>query len=148
MAPLQKRAWWGLAVGIVFAVTFAVVFALKGGIETFETDQGFRLTIDAILLGSLLVNFIIIGISLRKPGLTDERDRLILTRAPYIQWIAVIVTLAGWMIALNEIYHETGLMPADFMYVIFMSVLIVSTLAQSTGILVGYWRMDRNARYQ
>ena len=145
MAPLQKRAWWGLAVGIVFAVTFAVVFALEGGIGAFEINQGFRLTIDAILLGSLLVNFIIIGIAVRKPGFVDERDRLILTRAPYIQWIAVIVTLVGWTIALNEIYHETGLMPADFMYIIFMSVLIISILAQAMGIIIGYWRMNRNA---
>ena len=65
-------------------------------------------------------------------------------RAPRVQWLAVVFTLVAWVIVLNEVYRETDLIPAVFLYVIFMSVLIVSTLAQSLGILIGYWRMDRN----
>jgi hypothetical protein len=59
--------------------------------------------------------------------------------------MAVIFTLVAWVIALNEVYSSTHLIPSVFLYVVFMSVLIVSTLAQSLGILIGYWRMDRNA---
>ena len=42
MAPLQKRAWWGLGVGLVFAAAFTLVFILKGGIATFDEDRNFR----------------------------------------------------------------------------------------------------------
>jgi hypothetical protein len=74
----------------------------------------------------------------------DERDRMILDRAPRIQWLAVVFTLVAWVIALNEAYRATELIPAVYLYVMFMSVLIVSTLAQCLGIVIGYWRADRN----
>ncbi|HUT67742.1 MAG TPA: hypothetical protein VMW86_04240 [Dehalococcoidales bacterium] len=139
MAPLQKRAWWGLGVGLVFALAFLLVFILMGGIETFDEDQGFRIIIDVLWVGGLVANLAIVNLALRKPGMADERDLRIVERAPRIQWLAVVVTLVAWTIALNEVYSDTGQIPALFMYVIFMSVLIVSTLAQCLGILIGYW---------
>ena len=143
MAPLQKRAWWGLAVGLVFAVAFVLVFVFKGGISTFDEDRGFRIIIDVLWVGGLVANLVIVNLALRKKGMVDERDKLIVDRAPRIQWLAVVFTMVVWMITLTEVYHETGLIPSVFLYVIFMSILIVSTLAQSLGILIGYWRMDR-----
>jgi hypothetical protein len=144
MAPLQKRAWWGLGVGLAFAVAFVLVFVLMGGIETFDEDQGFRIIIDVLWIGGLVANLVILNLALRKPGMVDERDKLILDRAPRIQWLAVVFTLVAWVIALNEVYQSTGLIPAVYLYVIFMSVLIVSTLAQCLGIVIGYWRANRN----
>ncbi|HEY55586.1 MAG TPA: hypothetical protein G4N91_04880 [Dehalococcoidia bacterium] len=144
MAPLQKRAWWGLGVGLVFAVAFVLVFVLMGGIETFDADQTFRLIIDVLWVGGLVANLIILNLALRKPGMVDERDKMILDRAPRIQWIAVVFTLAAWVIVLNEVYQATDLIPAVYLYVMIMSVLIVSTLAQCLGILFGYWKMNRN----
>ena len=140
MAPLQKRAWWGLGVGLVFAAAFALVFILKGGIETFNEDQGFRIIINVLWVGGLIANLVIVNLALRKPGMADERDLRIVERAPRIQWLAVVFTLVAWMIALTEIYWEQGQIPVIFLYVIFMSALIVSTLAQCLGILIGYWR--------
>ncbi|MFH1169153.1 MAG: hypothetical protein V1691_00525, partial [Chloroflexota bacterium] len=131
MAPLQKRAWWGLAIGLVFAIAFTLVFILKGGIATFDEDQGFRLIIDVLWVAGLVANGVIVNLPLRKPGMVDERDKLILDRAPRIQWLAIVFTLVAWTIALTEAYHETHLVPSVFLYVMFMSVLIVSTLAQS-----------------
>jgi hypothetical protein len=144
MAPLQKRAWWGLGVGLVFAVAFGLVFVLMGGIETFDEDQGFRIIIDVLWVGGLAANLVILNLALRKPSMVDERDKLILNRAPHIQWLAVIFTLLAWMLVLNEVYQSTGLIPAVYLYAIFMSVLIVSTLAQCLGIVIGYWRIDRD----
>ncbi len=144
MAPLQKRAWWGLAIGFVFAAAFVLVFILMGGIDTFDEDQGFRIIIDVLWVGGLVANLIIVNLALRKPGMVDERDRMILDRAPRIQWIAVVFTLAAWVIALPMVYQSTDLIPAVYLYVIFMSVLIVSTLAQCLGIVIGYWRANRN----
>jgi len=140
MATLQKRAWWGLGTGLVFAAAFTLVFILMGGIETFDEDQTFRIIIDVLWVGGLIANLVIVNLTLRKPGMVDERDRLILDRAPRIQWLAVIFTLVAWTISLTEVYHDTGLIPSVFLFVIFMSVLIVSTLAQCLGILIGYWR--------
>lgn len=144
MTPLQKRAWWSLAIGLAFATAFTLVFILMGGIATFEEDRTFRIIIDVLWLGSLLANLVIINLVLRRPGMVDERDRLVLDRAPRIQWLAVVFTLVAWTIALNEIYRDPDLMPTDFLFVIFMSVLIVSMLGQSLGILIGYWRMNRD----
>jgi hypothetical protein len=143
MAPMQKRAWWGLALGGAFAVAFAVVFAAMGGIEEFDRNAGFRLTIDALMLGALVVNLVIVNIPIRNRGLADERDIAIFDRAPRVQWLAVIVTLVGWTIGLTEAYHGTRLVPSVWLYVVFMSVLIMGTLAQSLGILIGYRRMAR-----
>ena len=140
MAPLQKRAWWGLGTGLVFAAAFILVFILKGGIETFDEDQGFRIIINVLWVGGLVANLVIVTLALRKHGMVDERDLRIVERAPRVQWPAVVLTLAVWMIALTEVYSDTGQIPSVFMYVIFMSVLIVSTLAQSLGILIGYWK--------
>ena len=140
MAPLQKRALWGLLTGLAFAIAFALVFILKGGIDTFDEDVNFRIIIDILWVGGLVANLVIVNLALRKPGMVDERDRMILDRAPRIQWLAVIFTLVAWIIALTEAYHDTGLVPSLFLYVVFMSVLIVSTLAQCLGILIGYWR--------
>jgi hypothetical protein len=145
MAPLQKRALWGLIISLVFAIAFVLVFFLLGGIQTFDEDANFRLIIDALMLGSLIINLVLFNLPLRHYGMVDERDRLIAGRAPHVQWLAVIFTLMAWTIALNEVYQETGLIPAVFLYVVFMSVLIVSTLGQSLGILIGYWRMNRDA---
>lgn len=144
MAPLQKRAWYGLVIGIVWAIAIIVVFIAKGGIGTFTEDQGFRIIINVLWVGGLVANLIIVNLALRKPKLVDERDRLIMDRAPRFQWPAVFLTLAIWMIVLNEVYRETNLIPAVFLYVMFMSVLIISTLAQSLGIIIGYWSMNRN----
>ena len=143
MAPMQKSAWWGLGTGLAFAIAFTLVFILKGGIATFDADQNFRIIIDSLWIGGLLANLVIVNLALRA-GRVDERDKLILDRAPRIQWLAVVFTLVAWTVSLTEVYHDTGLVPAVFLYVIFMSVLVVSTLAQCLGILIGYWRMDRN----
>jgi hypothetical protein len=143
MAPMQKRAWYGLATGSAFAIALLAVFIIKGGIATFNEDPGFRITVDILWVGGLVANLILVNLAFRKPGLVDERDRLIIDRSPRIQWLAVVFSLVAWTIALTEAYWETGQIPVVFLYLIFMSILIVSTLAQSLGILIGYWRMDR-----
>ena len=144
MAPLQKRAWWGLVTGLIFAIAFVLVFILKGGIEKFNEDQTFRIIIDVIWIGSLVANLVIVNLPLRKKGMVDERDILIAERAPRIQWLVVVFTMVAWTIALSEVYHQTGLVPSVFLFIIFMSVLIASTLGQSLGIIIGYWRMGDN----
>ena len=142
MAPLQKRALYGLTFGVVWAVAIIMVFIDKGGVSTFSEDQGFRLIIDGLWIGGLIF-YGILMLTLRKQSQVDERDRLILGRAPVVQLWAVIISLVIWTIVLTEIYWDLGI-PPIFMYLVFMSALIVSAVGQSVGILIGYWRMGRN----
>jgi hypothetical protein len=98
------------------------------------------LIIDGLWIGGLVVYLILFETILRRPGYVDERDKLILDKAPRFQWLAVIFSLVAWVIALSESYHDEGV-PVVFLYLIFMSVLIVSMIGQAIGILIGYRRM-------
>jgi len=144
MAPLQKRALYGLVFGIIWAIAIVIVFVLKGGVSTFNEDRGFRLIIDGLWVGGLIVYLILFATVLRRPGQVDERDKMIMGRAPRVQWWTVIFLLVAWVIALSESYHDEGQIPVIFLYLIFMSILIISMIAQSIGILIGYWRLERN----
>ena len=144
MAPLQKRAFYGLIFGVVWTIAIIVVFLLEGGAPAFNKDQTFRLTMDGIWIGGLVVYLALLYPILRKRNLVDERDKLIYDRSPRTQWLAVIFALVAWVIGLAEGYHTQGQVPVVFLYLMFFSVLIVSAIAQCIGILLGYWEMNRN----
>lgn len=144
MAPLQKRAYYGLVIGICLAVAILALFLLKGGVSRFDADQGFRLIIDVLWIAGLVTPLVLFWPITRSPVKFDERDRIIMDRSGRVQWLAIILSLAAWLVILSEAYHTQGLVPVTFLYIMFISILIVSTLAQSLGILIGYWRMDRN----
>jgi uncharacterized integral membrane protein len=144
MAPLQKRALYSLGIGIVFTIALIVIFLIEGDVTAFNRDETLRWITYAALIGIPLSYWILIDLTLRKPSQLDERDRLIILRSGKVQWLAVIFSLAVWMIVLTEIFQEQRQVPVVFLTLIFMSTLIVSILAQSLGILLGYWRMNRN----
>jgi hypothetical protein len=143
MAPLQKRAFFGLIFGIFWAIAMTLVFIFKGGAAAFDEDQVFRLTMDAIWVGGLVVYLVMFQTILRNTNKVDERDRLIYERSPRIQWIAVVLTLAAWVIGLSEVFNGQGI-PSIYLYLMFFTVLCVSAIAGSIGILLGYLRIDRN----
>ena len=143
MAPLQKRAFYGLIFGIAWTIAIIAVFILKGGATAFDTDQTFRLIMDSIWVGGLIVYLVLFYQILRKTNLVDERDRLIYDRSPRTQWLAVILTLVAWIIGLTEGFRGQGV-PTVYLYLMFFTILCVSAIAGSIGILVGYWRMNRN----
>jgi len=143
MAPLQKRAFYGLIFGIAWAIAIVAVFILKGGATAFDADQSFRLIMDGIWVGGLIVYLVLFYTILRKTNLVDERDKQIYDRSPRTQWLAVIFTLVAWVIGLTEGFRSQGV-PTVFLYVMFFTILCVSVIAQCIGILVGYWRMNRN----
>ena len=88
----------------------------------------------------LVVHLTLMSLTLRKPGRIDERDRLIMGRATQVQLLSVILSLIVWVIVLTEVFWEQRQVPVIFLTLIFISILIVSTLAQSFGILIGYRR--------
>ncbi|HUX49085.1 MAG TPA: DUF2178 domain-containing protein [Dehalococcoidia bacterium] len=144
MAPLQKRALYSFVIGLVLTIVLIVVLVAQGDITAFERDPNLRLIMYAVLIGVPLIYLILVNLTLRKPTQVDERDRLIIEKAVRAQWLAVIFTLVVWTIALTEIYRDQGQVPITFLKLIFTSTLIISTLAHSFGILVGYWEMNRN----
>jgi len=139
MAPLQKRALYSFLVGLILACALAAVFIIKD-INTFDEDEGFRYIVYVLWVGVPVAYLILINLTLRKPTQIDERDRLIMERASKTQLSGVIVSLVVWVIALTEAYWETGQVPIIFLTLIMISVLVISTLAQSLGILIGYWK--------
>jgi heme/copper-type cytochrome/quinol oxidase subunit 4 len=144
MAPLQKRALYSFIVGLVLTIALAAVLVARGSVTALENDLSLRLILYAVLIGVPLIYLILMNLTLRKPTQFDERDRLIIERSSRAQWLAVIFTLVAWTITLTEIYRNQGQVPTIFLNLIFMSTLIIGTLAQSLGILVGYWEMNRN----
>ena len=144
MAPLQKRALYSFIVGLVLTIALAAVLLARGSVTALENDLSLRLILYAVLIGVPLIYLILMNLTLRKPTQFDERDRLIIERSSRAQWLAVIFTLVAWTITLTEIYRKQGQVPTIFLNLIFMSTLIIGTLAQSLGILVGYWEMNRN----
>ena len=141
MTAIQKRAWWGLTLGLAFGLAFIIVFFSMGGIEKFDEDRNFRIIIDVLAIGALIVNLVIINVPLRKRNVADERDLQIIGWAPRVQWLFAIFTLAAWTIGLTLYYDTTGQVPTAFLFIVMLSVLVISTLAQSLGIIIGYWNL-------
>jgi hypothetical protein len=98
----------------------------------------------AVLIGAPIVYWILYDLTLRKPTQIDERDRIIIERSSRAQWLAVIFLLVAWTKALTEIYHDERQVPVEFLNLIFVSTLIISPLAQSSSILLGYQKANGN----
>ncbi len=143
MAPLQKRALYSLGIGIILAIVLRIVFILKD-VNTFDEDLGFRLIVYALWVGVPLAYLIVVNLTLRKPEQLDERDKLIMAKAPRVQFLAVLFSLVAWTIALTEVFRDQGQVPVIYLTLIMISTLIISTIAQSAGILIGYWRGASN----
>ncbi|MFC1875069.1 hypothetical protein ACFLY3_02840 [Chloroflexota bacterium] len=139
MAPMQRRALYSLLIGLAMAIALITVFVTRD-INTFDTDLGFRLIVYALWIGVPLVYLVAVNLTLRKPEQIDERDRLIMERAPQIQFLAVLFSLAAWVIVLTEAYWDQGQVPIIYLTLIMISTLVIGALAQSLGILIGYWR--------
>jgi uncharacterized membrane protein len=144
MAPLQKRALYSLVIGLILTIALIVVLLIQGDVTVFDRDPNLRYVMYAVLIGVPLAYGILCDLTLRRPTQIDERDRLIIERSSRAQWLAVIFLLVTWTIALTEIYHDERQVPVAFLTLIFVSALIISPLAQSLGILLGYRRMNRN----
>ena len=143
MAPLQKRAWYSLVIGVTLAIALIAVFIIKGDVTTFDEDLGFRLIVYALWVGVPLVSLITMKLTLRKREQVDERDKLAMERAPRVQFLAVLFSLVAWVIVLTEVFGDQGV-PVIYLTLILISTLIISTIAQSAGILIGYWRGASN----
>ena len=144
MAPLQKRALYGLVFGIIWAAALILVFILKGGAAAFDEDPAFRLLIDGLWIGGLVVYLVLFQTVVHRRKQFDERDKAEMDRSTRVQWIALLFSMVGWIIGLSERFHDSGQVPIVFLFLMFIFTLLVSAVAQSIGILIGYWRLEHN----
>jgi len=143
MTPQQSRAWYGLAIGIVWTLSMVAVFVVKG-VTAFEEETGTRAIVYALFAAGILAYVAMMYITGRRMSrngvIQDERDRMILRRVPVYQMFAVLVTLAVWMVALTEVYWDEGQIPIVFPHLIFYSAIVVNIVFASAGTLIAYWR--------
>jgi len=142
MTLLQKRALYSFIIGLVLTVGVVIAMLSQGDIANFDSDSGQRFLLYLVMVGVPLTYLILMNLTLRKPTQMDERDRRVIERSSRVQWLAVVFTLVAWTIGLTEAYHGQDGVPVAFLNLIFASVLVVSGLAGSLGILFGYGRMD------
>jgi len=149
MTPQQKRAWYGLAIGIVWSLALVAVFVAKGA-TAFDEDAGMRFTVYGIFAAGVLAYvamMYITGWRMRRQGpIMDERDRMILRKVPAYQMLAVLVTLAAWSVILTEVYHEQGQVPVVFPTLMFFSAIIVNIVFASAGTLIAYWSDEQHGQ--
>jgi len=139
--PLQRVTRWTLALGGVLGAAAGTLVLLKGVEATFAAD-GLRITFTLLLLAVLAA----VGVPtlwIRKEaaapdGALDERDRAILGRAPAMQAVGMIVTLAIWTVGLSERFHDVGEVPIVYLYLVFWSCVVVDLLGLPVGVLAGY----------
>jgi uncharacterized protein YjeT (DUF2065 family) len=148
MTGLQKRAWWGLGIGLAFTVAVVLLIASEGATDFLDDDR-MRYTAMAIVFGGGALYIMVMGSSFLRRTSTDrrmdERDRVILSKVPRIQGGAVLITVGAWAVALTETYWEQKAIPLVYPYLIVWSCLIVHLLAHAAGILISYWKMDDRA---
>jgi len=149
VTPQQKRAWYGLAIGIVWAAAIVAVFVIKGA-AAFDEDAGMRVMVYGLFIAGVLAYvamLYITGWRMRREGvIMDERDRMILRKVPVYQMFAVLWTLAGWAIALSEVYHDEGQIPVVFTWLMFYSAIIVNIVFASAGALIAYWSDEQHGQ--
>jgi hypothetical protein len=137
MTGVQKAAWRGLAVGLSALVAITILLVSFGVVESFDRAN-VRLAVELLfvigLAGQLSLMF----------RTADERDRRIASRAPLVQVLTLVVTLVVWSIALTERFHEAGSVPLAYLNVVFGSVILISFVGQSLGVLAGYWMSLRH----
>jgi hypothetical protein len=142
MAPLQKRAWYGLALGMVGVIAIIVVFIAYGGFHAYITEQGLRIIVGLIILLEVAGYSILMFLTPLKTGPTDvnydERDSYIKNGVLRLQLYSVLASVGIWVVVLSSVHGVYGQISGGYPYLIFMSTLIINTLAMSVGILYGY----------
>jgi hypothetical protein len=143
LTGLERLARRALGLGFLLVVVAAGVI-LRAGVQRFYEDDAIRITVTLLLVAALVV---LAGFGLRAAswakqsyGPLDERDRAIFEQAPAIEGGPMIVTLALWVVGLQQTFWSAGAVPLVYLYLVFWSMLMVKALALPVGVLIGYRR--------
>ena len=146
MTQTQKRAFYGLILGVLWAVVFVATFVAKGSFDAYETDAGFQAAMEFVIIGGAFVYLAMLVMTRSRGGglAADERDKAIMARAPAAQLWTAIITLLAWTIFLPRLRSQGGQISVEYLYLITMTTWIVLIIAHSVRILLGYWRVEGN----
>lgn len=142
---LQRLARRYLWLGVV-PVALAAAIVVWAGPQTFYERDAVRIGVSLLLLSGL---FVLAGFAFQASawsrrraggGPLDERDREILEKAPKVEGGPMLVTLALWVVGLQQAFWSAGAVPLVYLYLIFWSLLMVKALALPIGVLIGYHR--------
>ena len=78
MALLQKRSLYALLLEIIWAGALIVVFITQWGATKYDTSAKFRLTMDGMWVGGLILYWWLFSSLTKRPDKFDERDKTIL----------------------------------------------------------------------
>jgi len=144
LTRLQKHAWFSLGAGVLTLAVISALISTYGAAEYWHNDS-FRLTVVGIFIAGLAACATLLTTS--AGGLhaarLDERDRQVLSKGGAFQTALIVISLAIWLIALGEKFHDDGAVPMVYLNLIFGSTVLMTFIGQSLGILVGYWLGER-----
>ena len=134
------------ALGLLTLGVIGAILTTYGAAEYWENDD-LRLTVVAIFIAGMATHVGLLTAMVSplwsEEGELDERDRQVLAQAPTIQTGLVLLTLAAWNISLIGRFHDQGAVPIVYLYLIFGTIVLVSLIGHSAGIVVGYWMGSR-----
>lgn len=140
---LQVMARRAIALGLL-PIAAAAGLVAWAGVDRFYDDDPLRLTVTLLLLAALLVlagfAMLVGGWVRRGAGPLDERDRDLFAKAPGLEGVPMLVTLAVWVVGLQEAFWREGAVPLVYLYLVFWSMILVKSLALPIGVLAGYRR--------
>jgi len=146
MPKLQKRALFSTAIGLITLGVLSAILTTYGAAEYWDNDD-LRLTVVAIFIAGLATHVGLLTAMVSplwsEESELDERDRQVLATAPAVQTGLVLLTLAAWHTSLIVRFHDQGAVPTVYLYLIFGTVVLVSLIGHSAGIVVGYWMGSR-----
>lgn len=147
MTPLQRRAWRGLWVGLVWCAALLWLVVRSNPVAMVESKPERLLFTGVLLLGVALYLTAVGGLQGGRSAryLVDERDRAILARAASFQSGMTLIALAAWSIGLTEVYWEAGAVPIAFPYLVFWSTFVVYLVSYSGAVLLEYRRSALDA---
>jgi len=137
---LQRTAFWGVVTGLV-VIGAAAWMLIANGPETVYDDDTMRLQFTGIMLAGIALFamfFIGIHIMLTRRAKLDERDQAVLARAPIVQGALMLMTLAAWIIGLQETFRGEPGVPITYLHLTFWSCVAANMIAWPIGILIGY----------
>ena len=140
---LQRYAGWTL-LEVAFLTALAAGIVFVHGPEVWWEQDRVRLTFTLVLIVALatflVFNLAVVRLRKRSEALFDERDAVILNHSGAGAGAAMMVVMAAWMVSLVEYYHDSGLVPSYFLYLVFWSLVMTNVIASLAGILLAYRR--------
>lgn len=140
-APLERLGWIGLVVTATIGAGLVVLVLLVGTdfIDESTTARGIFWLLMIIGFGIWGASWYVIK---RRSGgvVVDERDRAVLAQSFSVESLIVLLMLVTWTIALTEVFSDDGVMPIDYLQLIFWSTFVGGAFGRSLGIVLGYRR--------